>query len=282
MVKLVSTIRENGTVSRSRRTPTPDSACIEAVDLARAAAVEIAPPERVGDHLSTKVEAERLVTHLFECRHVAYRGWQYAVTVVRAARAKVVTVNEVALVPGPDAMLAPEWVPWKERLRPGDLGVGDLLPSSDEDERLQPGYAQVPETELDDEGVDQQMVWELGLGRTRVLSEVGRRAAAQRWYDGDSGPYGAIAKAAPAPCATCGFLTPLAGEFRKMFGVCTNEYAPDDGRVVSFDHGCGAHSEASAQPTTHPDPVAPVIDEMGYDHIVFDDTAELELVSSDS
>jgi Protein of unknown function (DUF3027) len=63
---------------------------------------------------------------------------------------------------------------------------------------------------------------------------------------------------------TCGFLTQLGGPLGRVFGVCTNEYAPDDGRVVSFDHGCGAHSEA-----TTADPgfgtIAPVIDEVGYD-----------------
>lgn len=66
-----------------------------------------------------------------------------------------------------------------------------------------------------------------------------------------------------------------------MFGVCTNEYAPDDGKVVSLDHGCGAHSEVRT-PVSKNDPAVPVVDELGYDHIVFDDTAELELVSSDS
>ena len=63
---------------------------------------------------------------------------------------------------------------------------------------------------------------------------------------------------------TCGFLVPMAGSLGRVFGVCANEYAPDDGRVVSLDHGCGAHSEAvltgsAAQAT------APVIDEFGYD-----------------
>jgi hypothetical protein len=57
---------------------------------------------------------------------------------------------------------------------------------------------------------------------------------------------------------------PLAGPLGRVFGVCANEYAPDDGRVVSLDHGCGAHSEALAA-----DPgfgqIAPVIDEVGYD-----------------
>ena len=36
----------------------------------------------------------------------------------------------------------------------------------------------------------------------------------------------------------------MRGALSRVFGVCANEYAPDDGRVVSFDHGCGAHSEA--------------------------------------
>lgn len=251
------------------------------MDLARSVAAEIGRPEWVGEHLTPQVEDTRLVTHYFTCLDPAYPGWNYAVTVVRASRAKRVTVNEVVLLPGQGALTAPEWVPWKDRLRPGDVGAGDLLPTEEGDMRLMPGYAQVPETDLEAEGVDQQMIWELGLGRSHVLSEFGRERAAQRWYEGDSGPRTPVANQAPAPCATCGFLTPLAGELRKMFGVCTNEYAPDDGRVVSLDHGCGAHSEVRA-PESQNEPVAPVIDEMGYDHIIFDDTTELELVSVDS
>ncbi|WP_028650030.1 DUF3027 domain-containing protein [Nocardiopsis sp. CNT312] len=252
------------------------------MDLARSVAAEAGRPEWVGEHRAPRVEGTRLVTHYFTCLDPAYPGWNYAVTVVRASRAKNVTVNEVVLLPGDGAVVAPEWVPWKERLRPGDVGVGDLLPTDEDDERLVPGFAQVPAGELDEEGADQQMQWELGLGRRHVLSETGREQAAERWYNGEAGPRSAVATAAPARCATCGFMTPLAGELRQMFGVCTNEYAPDDGRVVSLDHGCGAHSEVR-----HPEERAergsgtPVVDELGYDHIVFDDTAELELVSSD-
>ena len=33
---------------------------------------------------------------------------------------------------------------------------------------------------------------------------------------------------------------------KQLFGVCANVYAPDDGKVVSLDHGCGAHSEVVA------------------------------------
>jgi hypothetical protein len=63
---------------------------------------------------------------------------------------------------------------------------------------------------------------------------------------------------------TCGFLVRLDGSLGRVFGVCANEYAPDDGRVVSLDHGCGAHSEATTPPGAY-GAASPVIDELGYD-----------------
>lgn len=253
---------------------------MEAVEFARSVAGEVTRPDWVGEHLSGIVEGDRLVTHRFVCLDPAYPGWTYAVTVVRAARAKRVTVNEVALVAGSGALLSPTWVPWKERLRPGDLGAGDLLPAADDDERLVPSHGQIAlDDELAEEATDQRVNWELGLGRSQVLSEVGREEAAQRWYSGDAGPNSAIAEAAPANCGSCGFLLPIAGELRQMFGVCANEYAPDDGRVVSLDHGCGAHSEV-AHPAPPEEASEPVVDELGYDAIVIDDTSDLELVNA--
>ena len=77
-----------------------------------------------------------------------------------------------------------------------------------------------------------------------MLSFDGRVDAVERWYSGDQGPEAPIARAAPASCATCGFFVPLAGALRQAFGGCANEFAPDDGKIVSVDHGCGAHSEA--------------------------------------
>jgi hypothetical protein len=120
------------------RTREPDQACAEAVDLARNAVVDVAGAADVGDHLGVQADGERIVTHLFASADPAYIGWRWAVTVVRAPRAKVVTVSETVLLPGPGALLAPDWVPWHDRLRPGDLGVGDLLPAPPDDERLVP------------------------------------------------------------------------------------------------------------------------------------------------
>jgi hypothetical protein len=233
----------------------PDALCSGAVDLARAAAVEEAgDPRAVGDHLGVVAEprAERVVTHRFACLVPAYVGWTWAVTVARASRAKVVTVDEVVLLPGEGALLAPEWLPWSERVQPGDLAAGGLLPTAPDDARLVPSYGVVSEpasdTQVVPEPYDADLHWSLGLGRPRVLSPEGREDAAERWYGGDRGPDAEIARQAPGRCGGCGFLVPLAGDLRQVFGVCANSYAPDDGRVVSLDHGCGAHSEAVPLP----------------------------------
>ena len=102
----------------------------------------------------------------------------------RAGRTTVVTstsplmldaVDEVVLLPGEAALLAPCWVPWSERVQPGDLGPGDLLPPTADDPRLVPAYADVDADELPFD-----LHRELGLGRPRVLSLDGRADAAER------------------------------------------------------------------------------------------------------
>lgn len=249
--------------------PATDAVLSAAVDVARAAAEEVAAPGSVGQHLGAEEDAERLATHRFACLDPAYNGWHWAVSLARVPRGRVASVCEVVLLPGPDALRPREWVPWSERLAPGDLGVGDLLPTEVDDDRLEPGWASVGTKEPAEDGTadddaDRLAVWELGLGRPRVLSPIGRADAVDRWYSGDHGPTAPIAEAAPAPCATCGFLVLLAGNLRRAFGVCANAYSPSDGRVVSLDHGCGAHSEVAAVPG-RVEVTAPFVDEMGYD-----------------
>lgn len=228
--------------------------CAAAVDVAGRAALEVAGPDGLGSHLGCDPEDDRVVTHYFTCTHPGYIGWRWAVTVARAPRSRTVTVDEVVLLPGPDSILAPPWVPWSERVRAGDLGPGDLLPTPPDDPRLAPGYAdadQCPSAHDEPDAEQLRLVCEeLGLGRVRVLSREGRDQAAERWYAGSGGPSDPVAQAAPAPCSTCGFLVRLSGPLGTMFGVCANEYSPSDGKVVSFDHGCGAHSEALAPKTS--------------------------------
>lgn len=225
-------------------TQAPDTLLAAAVDLARAAAIaEAGAANLVGAPIGVEADDERLATHLFEAFLPGYTAWRWAVTIARTAEVESVdeiTICDVVLLPGPDALLAPEWIPYEKRVQPGDLGVGDLLPTHADDPRLVPGYAVLPA----DEELDITQLWELGLGRARVLSPEGRHAAVKRWYTTDRGPRAEIAINAPLPCASCGFFLPIAGSLRSAFGVCSNEFAPDDARVVSVDHGCGAHSQA--------------------------------------
>ncbi|HYJ75252.1 MAG TPA: DUF3027 domain-containing protein [Kineosporiaceae bacterium] len=248
--------------SRTGRAGDPDVVLAAAVDLARAAAEEDAEPGTVGEHLGVTVEGERLLTHFFASLAAGYRGWRWAVTVARAPRSRHATVCEVVLLPGADAVLAPTWVPWQNRIAPGDLGPADVLPYRPDDPYLAPGY-----TVTDEDDEDHQQLWELGLGRVRVLSLEGRDAAAERWYHGDRGPTGEEALNAPAPCSTCGYYVPVSGGLRRAFGICANEWSPSDARVVSADHGCGAHSETDVEtPAAEPLP-EPILDETGVEAV---------------
>jgi hypothetical protein len=240
-------------------TRTKDAVLGSAVDLAREVAIEIAlDPSDVGEHLGVVVEGERLVSHRFACLAKGYRGWEWTVTVARVPRGRTATVCEAELLPGDEAILGNAWLPWSERLQPGDIGPGDVLPFRSDDPRLEPGWTPSGDPELDEVAID-----ELALARVRVLSPQGIDEAAERWYRGSRGPTTAGALASAAACQTCGFLVPLQGSLGNLFGVCVNEWSPDDGRVVSYDHGCGAHSETDVEPAPSDWPaVDPLIDEM--------------------
>jgi hypothetical protein len=228
---------------------TPSSSDVvlsSAVDLARAAVLEIAPADHVGDHVGVTTDSDDLAIHTFACLARGYRGWSWAVTVAVVPHGDAATVSEVVLLPGDDAILAPVWVPWTERVRPGDLGPGDLHPTALDDPRLEPGYGGADALEADDETSStltplRPEQWQLGLGRETVLSPYGRGVAADRWFDGDFGPDSPMAKAAPGRCRGCGFLQPIGGLLGQAFGLCANEFGAD-GRVVALGYGCGAHS----------------------------------------
>ena len=125
------------------RTGKPDAVLAAAVDAARTAIEGIANASEIGDHLAARTEGDRVVTHLFESRLPGYLGWQWYAVLTRNSRSKVITVNELGLLPSEDSILAPEWVPWAERVRPEDA-----------QEQEAPGEAPTgSETELDAETV---------------------------------------------------------------------------------------------------------------------------------
>ena len=93
-----------------------------------------------------------------------------------------VTVSEVVLLPGPDALVAPAWVPWHERVRPGDLGVGDLLPTPPTTR----GWC--PPTWPRTTRRSRRSRSRSASAAARVLAASRPRAAAERWQDGAARP----------------------------------------------------------------------------------------------
>jgi hypothetical protein len=213
------------------------------LELARSAAIaDAGNPELVGADVSVEIDDDgRVETYLFEANLAGYKGWRWCVTIAIVDKKSEPTICDVVVLPGPDALLAPEWIAYRDRIQPGDVGVGDIVPSSLDDTRLVPSVHAL----IADEELDAMQVFDLGLGRARVMSIEGRDQASKRWYESDRGPQSPIAQSAPKPCSSCAFFLPIAGSLRSSFGVCANAISPEDARVVSVDHGCGAHSEAT-------------------------------------
>ena len=239
----------------------------KAHDVAREALLDAVPTSDVGDFLDFAITSEddaaSVATYNFQCTSASYPGWYWSVLVVAVSGQNHCTVSDVSLLPGAQALIPPAWKPWADRVEAGDLGVGDLLPPAENDERLTAGFTGIDDLAPELEPLHPRQ-WELGLGREKVLSDVGLDKAVARWMAGQTGPRSAMAKAAPAQCSTCGFLVPIGGSLGQAFGMCANEFGAADGQVVAMSFGCGAHSAVVA---TAKAPV-PVVD------LVVDDVAD--------
>ena len=68
----------------------------------------------VGDFLRAVQEMDGSVSYFFAAKQKGYEGWEWCVTVFEADSQS--TVSEIVLLPSENALLAPAWVPWSERL----------------------------------------------------------------------------------------------------------------------------------------------------------------------
>lgn len=246
---------------------------------------------QVGDFVEAIDLGDNVTDFRFETRVRGYEGWQWSVTLYHDVELDHWTVNESSLVPTDKALRPPEWIPWKDRLEPTDLAVTDSIGTDPDDPRMEKGFRKVEpaeqgenvssdaesvettdagdnaETDADgvvgsqdesaaasvtsEEDID-EAVEEFDLSRRHVLTPLGRSQTAKRWYEGPRGPKSLSTKTSDGnPCSTCGFFIPLKGELNLLFGVCANKWSPDDGRVVSIDHGCGEHSEIEPPEPSH-------------------------------
>ncbi|MFF2275291.1 DUF3027 domain-containing protein [Agromyces sp. NPDC058126] len=116
--------------------PVADEALLASVDLARRALLEATAPETVGSVIGHIVEGEHVLSLLFASDLAGYPGWRWSVTIARVDDAEP-TVLETELMPGEQALLAPEWVPWSERLaeyRAAQQAAAELAAAAGDDE----------------------------------------------------------------------------------------------------------------------------------------------------
>ena len=135
--------------------PDADARLVEAHDLALSALRAITPAATIGPAAGFIPEEDGSVSLRFENRLPGYPGWYWTVTVARVDDEEP-TVLEVELLPGDGALLAPEWVPWAERLaeyrahqaelaEAAAAGGGDDEADTDDEDA---------DGELDDDGID--------------------------------------------------------------------------------------------------------------------------------
>ncbi|WP_432624376.1 DUF3027 domain-containing protein [Bifidobacterium sp.] len=310
---------------------------MEPKSIARAVAVAVADEEgQVGDFVEAIGLEDGVTDFRFEAHVRGYEGWQWSVTMYHDVELDHWTVNESSLVPTDKALRPPKWIPWKDRLEPGDLAVTDSIGTDPDDPRMEDGFRRTRQDASEDAGADDdtsngmpddgraadqetapdakeddgaiqetgtesideadgqsatseedvdEAVEEFDLSRRHVMTPLGRSQTAKRWYEGPHGPKSLSTKTSDGnPCSTCGFFIPLKGELNLLFGVCANKWSPDDGRVVSVDHGCGEHSEiAPPEPSHLWVQSKPAFDDMHIDIIAQaprDERGSVELIES--
>ena len=93
----------------------PKSSVLDQKDFAREALIAATSKSKVGNFVEVIEEGDGLASYLFENNQKGYVGWRWSVTIFQAESAEP-TVSEIVLMPGPDSLVAPDWVPWSERL----------------------------------------------------------------------------------------------------------------------------------------------------------------------
>jgi hypothetical protein len=111
-------------------------ALTKAQKFALEALLEVTPPATVGEFVGETDEGDSVVSYRFATTLSGYPGWNWAVAVAHLPGEEP-TIVESELLPAEGALLAPDWVPWSERMddyRAAQLALGEAAAESDEDE----------------------------------------------------------------------------------------------------------------------------------------------------
>ena len=144
-------VEERFSIDEPVAAPFVSERLLGARDLALAALHEITPAASVGPAAGYLPEVDGVVSLRFENRLGGYPGWYWTVSVAQVGDEEP-TVLEAELLPGDGALLAPEWVPWAERLADYRAHQAELAASAQHDAEAS-GSDELPGDELE-EGSD--------------------------------------------------------------------------------------------------------------------------------
>ncbi|MFC7432483.1 MULTISPECIES: DUF3027 domain-containing protein [unclassified Agrococcus] len=122
----------------------------EALRLAEAALDEIAPAGAVGDVVDAADEQGVLALR-YQSLLAGYPDWLWTVTLA-TDDAGAQTVLEVALLPGEGSLVAPDWVPWADRL--ADYLAAKEAAQAEDDDDADDDDADDEESDDESEGDD--------------------------------------------------------------------------------------------------------------------------------
>jgi hypothetical protein len=123
------------------------------VELARTALLEITPAESVGEPVGSIDEGDGVVSVYFATNLSGYPGWRWTVTIAHLDGGDG-SVLETELTPGDDALLAPDWVPWVDRLAEYQAAQADA-PADDADDADDDADDDDDDDATDDDGDDE-------------------------------------------------------------------------------------------------------------------------------
>jgi hypothetical protein len=134
-----------------------DPVLLAAVDLARAALLEITPASTVGAVVGHTTHDEHVLSLHFASLMTGYPDWHWTATLSRVDADGEPNVLETELLPGEGAVLAPEWTPWSDRLEDYKLAqehIALAVDESDDDDDDDVNDDEVDDDEVDDDELD--------------------------------------------------------------------------------------------------------------------------------
>lgn len=136
--------------------PTAPAPSEDLTALARKALLEVTAESTVGAPAGTVDEGDGVVSVLFANRMPGYPGWRWTVSIAQVEGDEP-TVLEVELMPGDGSLVAPDWVPWSERLaeyRAGQDAEHDEDDDEDADDEDDEDAEDADYDDADDDGSD--------------------------------------------------------------------------------------------------------------------------------